>query len=167
MSDSLDFLQDLAKSVRENHNTQTQETPQNHEAIGKRAVNKGRFIAKSGPGGVIMNFGGHSGHSYVDNWNTLLSQNSDLVQEQTANSQNAGFNKALEDFVDQGEVAYTQRQQNPSQNVSSKEMKDKIAYEEAKKSWSQTTAMVGGKKVEATSETDQAILEMFKNEAME
>ena len=124
----------------------------------------GRYVQKSGVGGIIMNFGHSSGNQFVDNWNNILQKNSDHTQAQTATYQRDSFQKALGDYVDLGEHEYAQKMRIEEQQQGEK---NHIAHEEIKKAYEHTRINVGGKSIVATSETDKAIMEMFANNQLE
>jgi hypothetical protein len=123
---------------------------------------KRKYVKKSGAGGVIMDFGGASNmHPAFKSFEHLMNRHGDPTQSQTANHQSNQFEKALDNFVDMGEHEYAKHVQHEEIRV---QEESRIGYEEAKKSYAHTETKVGRETVTATSETDAAVIEMFKAE---
>jgi len=64
------------------------------------------MIRKSGPGGVIFDFGNVTGNPIADNFTSLLNQHAEPGQVAITNFQNKQLNKSLSQYVEQGEAAY-------------------------------------------------------------
>ena len=130
------------------------------------------FVKAEGPGGVIFDFGSRTGNPLADQANALLSRNSDIVQVQTANYQQQAYRKSLTEFVLNGD----QEQAAPFSPINKSwdkqlytSVDEQVNAEESAKALrqdaidkSETFAMVNGEKVVPTSDTDAAVLEMFK-----
>jgi hypothetical protein len=160
--DALEILGSLVQSIE----LSKSERPKQNGQVPRQSHNTGdgQYIVKSGDGGLIMNFGDKTGCAFVDNWNKMLQGNADPVQLKTANYQEQSFQKALESYVELGEDKFTRNLQVQEQVAKEEGHR---AYEEIKKSYESKSLVVGGKKITATSETDQAIMDMFENSELE
>jgi hypothetical protein len=152
-------LEDLVKSIQAQPVKKSE--PQRRQKPQRRQPER-QHVRKSGDGGIIMDFGGHSNmHPAFKTFENLMNQYGDPTQTQVANHQADQFEKALDSYVEMGEHDYAQHVQNEDVRV---EEEGKVNYEEAKKSYAHTTTQVGRETVTATSETDAAVIEMFKAE---
>jgi len=99
----MDILGDLVKSIQEKQQ-HPPPTPQQVRAQPLRAVNP---LVKSGPGGVLFNFGANAhGNPMVARYNNLLHHHADGEQLAIAKAQEQEINQAFNQYVDQGQHAY-------------------------------------------------------------
>ena len=161
MSKSLDILGDLVKSL--NAEPKRRPAPVRRQ---KPAQPKIQYVKKSGNGGLIMDFGGNG--QFLDprfkEYENLMNRHGDPTQVGTATYQHESFNKALDDYVELGEHGYDQKMQreDASQIVEAQQN-----HELVKAKYAHTTTSVGGENITAQSETDAAIMEMFKSGELE
>ena len=157
----MSVLEDLVKSIQQ----PKKEVRRPKRQVRKSVSKKFKYIKKSGDGGIIMDFGNESSlHPSFKAYENLMNQHVDPTQLNTANYQAESFEKALGDYVEMGEQAYESKVRAEGAKA---EVVNNKNFTEAKKSFAGTEANVGGEKVVATSETDAAILEMFKNNELE
>lgn len=158
----MSVLEDLVKSIKK-----TKSSPRATRTVARqrpRPQKKTQYIKKSGSGGIIMDFGGVSDdlHPSFRAYENLLNRHSDPTQVQTANYQNNAFEKALDSYVELGEDHYDRKV-----SVEEQESFAKSRENQAKSEFTKTTARVGRETVTAQSETDAAVLAMFKNNELE
>ena len=156
MDKSHSILGDLIKSIEQAPEKQAPVRRQ------KPVQPKVQYIKKSGSGGMIMDFGGNG--QFIDprfkHYEYLMNRHGDPTQIQTANYQTESFNKALDDYVDLGEHEFDQKiQKDEAEGV----VKAQQNHELVKAKYKHTETQVGGKTITAQSETDAAIIEMFKS----
>lgn len=156
---TLDILGDIIKSLEKEKEVKKSQPVR--QAPQRRQQAQG-FIKKSGAGGIIMDFGRNTSiHKGFQSYEHLLNTMGDPTQVQIANHQNNSFEKALDTFVEMGEDQYRQHYNEEEYRL---QEEGKVNYEEAKKSYAHTATRIGNENVVATSETDAAVIEMFKAE---
>ena len=158
----MSVLEDLVKSIKK-----TKSSPRATRTVARQRPRppqkKTQYVRKSGDGGVIMDFGGVSDlHPSFQAYENLLNRHSDPTQVQTANYHKNAFEKALDSYVELGEDDY-EREVGIEERKSFEKSRENVAKSEFKK----TTAKVGRETVTAQSETDAAVLAMFKNNELE
>jgi hypothetical protein len=157
--DSLDVLGSLIKSIDEEKKAPIKKSVRRQAPPRKK---EGMHVRKSGAGGVIFDFGQDQNmHPAFRTFETLMNRHTDHTQAQIAQAQRGDFEKALDNFVDMGEYEFDQhnRRQDSEMAVAAQR-----GMEETKKSYAHTSTKVGNETVVATSETDAAVMEMFKSE---
>lgn len=142
---------------------------------------KSAVIAKSGPGGVIFDFGDKTGNPMADNFSELLNQFSEPAQTAVANFQAKQMSKSLYDYVEMGEHKYTDHVMKKSEpdEYADKSTDDIIkALAEkgeldcsehgsgpgihVKGDFNKSRMQLNGEEIVAQSETDAAVLDMHK-----
>ena len=154
-------------------------------------------VVKSGPGGVIFDFGPSSGHWYVDRYNALLQGSAENSQLSIAKAQKAEIDQALGKFVELGEQKFQRLAGESSSGISNHEgwndqlskSTDQLVVEAFNKGalenghpkaseapagstptnqeFSKSNLQIQGETVAATSETDAALIEMMKSGGMQ
>jgi hypothetical protein len=146
------------------------------------------FLKSAGPGGFVFDFGRTTGNPLADNATILLNQNADPTQKQIAEDQERASIHAMTGFVTKGEAAFSGNnsgagvndawaaQMNKPMDQQVQEAFDAGAFAKggnpaansannsAMKKFSKSVGMVNGEQVVAMSETDAAVLEMYKSE---
>jgi hypothetical protein len=146
------------------------------------------FLKSAGPGGFVFDFGRTTGNPLADNATILLNQNADPTQRQIAEDQERASIHAMTGFVTKGEAAFSGNnsgagvndawaaQMNKPMDQQVQEAFDAGAFAKggnpaanaannaATKQFSKSVGTVNGEQVVAMSETDAAVLEMFKAE---
>jgi len=161
---SKDILEDLIRSIETEKSKPEQRIVKSQPT--RRQAPQGKFVSKSGAGGIIFNFGSSTAglHPAFQTYEKLLNQHSDPTQVQVAQYQQNSFKKALDNYVTMGEHGFANHVRNEEAMTS---MKDEEAYSNAKVEFAKSSIKVGREIVEAQSETDAAVLEMFKNGELE
>ena len=175
-----DYLQELADRLRKSKSKAPVSAPK--QTYQQPVDNLG--IMKSGPGGVVFNFGSWTGNPAVDNMNRLLSHHSDPVQAAIAGDQRRAFDARLSEHVRKGGGDGGQlptegvhgdwnKQLNKSldqqvvEAIKSGEMTvdegGGVQRQMIKGDFNRTTLKVGGETLTAQSPTDAAVLEMMKS----
>jgi hypothetical protein len=146
-------------------------------------MNKSGFIAKSGPGGLLFDFGNTTGNPVADNMTRHLNHFADPTQEAIVTDQRALFSKAINEYVDQGEHVYHANQQKTGfkDEGLSKSTDERVVEmlksgeldcestslngpgQNIKGDFNKSAITVGGEKAVAQSPTDAAVVEMMKN----
>jgi len=181
-----DVLQDLADQITKSGSQQP--VTQRQQPRPQPQTNLGTFVKAAGPGGVIFDFSQARGNPLADRFAALLNYHSDPQQVQIAKDQHAAYQKALGNFVDLGESRFNQSSGQGSfegvhkawnqQLSGSTDATIKKLYEEGKLVVDDPTSIekggagmpqfgdakinIGNETVHATSETDQAVMEMMK-----
>jgi hypothetical protein len=150
---------------------------------------KKSLVKAHGPGGVLFDFGKWTGNPMADQTTRLLSQNYDPQQMQIAKSQAVAYDKSIENWVRKGEDRHLHehgetapgsamnpewaKQMNTPMDQQVAEAYKSGALDENpnqpvsgqfnKSQFQQTQMQVGNETVKATSETDQALIEMMKS----
>lgn len=171
----LDELVDLVKSQ-----PQEKQVVKSEEFLRRNSVKPTKqFIKSQGLGGIQFDFGPRTGNPFADNATDLLNQFSDPIQASIAKSQRDQWEGALNSFVAQGERAYSGEARggnfadphgalNKGFDQQVKEAHEAGQLEDAPHpQFSKSEITVGGEKVQATSETDAALIEMMKNGNLE
>jgi len=149
----------------------------------KRAISSVPFLKSAGPGGFVFDFGMTTGNPLADNATILLNQNADPAQRQVAEDQRRSMDHALTGFVQKGEAAFSgngnsgagvneawANQMNKPMDQQVQEAFDSGALTGSERGahvnpkFAKSTGTVNGESVVAMSETDAAVLEMFKAE---
>lgn len=167
----IDELVDLVKSDNFAKKVPAQRAP----APARKSM-KG-FVKAAGAGGVIMDFGHRTGNPHADRFTALLQQNSDRIQSEIAVDQANSYEKALKEYVTSGDKAYMAKHNGPGpgvdldtpmdKQVANEFAKGQLQVSQARKSFGEQTIAVGGETVQATSETDAALIEMMKNSGVD
>jgi len=161
MSKHLDILGDLVKSLSVKKSSQ----PVRRQAP-KPQAKKIQYVKKSGDGGLIMDF--ENANLTLDPrfkmYENLMNRHADPTQMETATYQHTSFEKALDSFVELGEHEYAKKVQNDEAEIMAKAREN---HEIVKAKYAHTSTRVGGEQITAQSETDAAIMEMFKNGELE
>lgn len=143
-------------------------------------ANRG-FLKAMGPGGAVFDFGPKTGNDMADRATELLNMHGDPVQFETAKYQAESYNQALADYAVKGDAAYNNTTtmfgniDKGWSNQLNKPMDQQVAEmykaeQEAKdpsipflkNEFNKTELNVNGEIIKATSETDAAVLEMYK-----
>lgn len=140
-----------------------------------------KFIKSNGIGGMMFDFGHMTGNPVADNATRLLNQNADPVQASNANYQEQAYKQSLMEYTQKGDAGHQKDttmfgnlekgwgdQLNKPMDQQVKEAYEKGLLDERTPAQNpnvaKSTAVVGGQQVHAQSETDAAVLEMFKAE---
>ena len=161
MSNHLDILGDLVKSLS---------APKKATTVRRQPAPKPQpkvqYVKKSGDGGMIMDFGGNG--QFLDprfkNYENLMNRHGDPTQIGTATYQHTSFEKALDSYVELGEHEFEKKVQADDARVMENAH---VNHELVKAKYAHTSTNVGGENITAQSETDAAIMEMFKSGELE
>ena len=140
-----------------------------------------KFVKSIGQGGIVFDFGHLTGNPIADHATQLLNQFADPVQESNAQYQQQSYQKAISDYAVKGDQSFAQDaspfgnvgqgwgdQLNKPMDQQVKEAFEKGMFDEKQgpnnPKFEKSVTTVGGQKVQAQSETDAAVLEMFKAE---
>lgn len=152
------------------------------ESVKRPLVQKSAAVVKSGPGGVIFDFGSVTGNAMADRFTNMLNQFAEPAQTKVTNFQNEQLNKSLHDYVEMGEQAYASHVMSKSQTKDQYEGKgtDEIIKAMAEKGeldcsehgsdgamyisgdFNKSQMRLNGEDLVAQSETDAAVVEMAK-----
>jgi hypothetical protein len=146
------------------------------------------FLKSAGPGGFVFDFGRTTGNPMADAASILLAQNADPQQLQTASDQERASEYALTQYVQKGDAAFSgnnggtgvneqwAKQMSKPMDQQVQEAFDAGAFAKGgnpaastqdnqnKKDFAKSTATLNGETLHGMSETDAAVLEMFKAE---
>lgn len=141
------------------------------------------FLKSAGPGGFVFDFGPKTGNPIADNATELLNRHGDKTQMEIASSQRQQYQNTLNTFVRKGHVdsqPVVFGEQDPAWNRQMNTPMDQQVAEAFQKGqldektaggpaipapgMAKSEAVIGGERVVAMSETDAAVLEMFKAE---
>jgi hypothetical protein len=188
MEDVLKSLAELSSSVNSQPRQPQRQVVRKSEPR-PHVVRQNGIIVKSGPGGLQFDFGNTTGNPHADRATAMLNHFPDPMQQQIARDQASEINKAFSDYVALGEHAYNakigqmdlhQKHAEANKELSKstdqviKEMHERgeLTCEEQQQSPNASLPMsksydaeinVGGELTKATSETDQAVIEMMKS----
>ena len=178
----MDILTQLANQISKGDQVKTRVAPSR--------VSTSKPLIKSGPGGVLFNFGGLTGNPMVDEYNRHLNHHADHEQAAIARGQDEDYRKAINQFVEKGEYGYQQAELhegspgvnsewtsqlsgNTDQQVVEAFKKGMLDVNEQQQSPAgggfglpqikKSTIRMGGQEIVATSETDAALIEMMKS----
>lgn len=168
--DDLDVLLDLIKATP----TLTMTKKSVPAPVARRDMSN-PFVKASGAGGIVMDFGSRTGNPHADQFTALLERHGDVTQKYIAADQAKSYEKALNDYVTQGDSTYMAKNNGPGvdldtpmdKQVANEFAKAQTQANHAKKSFGQSTLMVGAENVQATSETDAALIEMMKTSGVD
>lgn len=126
------------------------------------------FVRASGPGGVVFDFGPVTGNPIADHTNALFRTMSDPVQVAQAQANTVAYQKALNSFVQLGEAKYSSMaQEAPAAPQEQKYFEAETSTKTVDSSnFHKSQISVGSELVQATSETDAALIEMMKADGM-
>lgn len=146
------------------------------------AMAKG-FLKSAGPGGFVFDFGHKTGNPIADNATELLNRHGDKTQMEIASGQRNQYEKSLQQFVTKGHVMSEPEafgSQDPAWNKQMNTPMDQQVAEAFQKGqldertaggpaipapgMAKSEGMLNGERIVAMSETDAAVLEMFKAE---
>lgn len=174
-----DIDPEILKNVHENSPGIIEKKNTAKPKIGVKLNNK--FIKSNGIGGMMFDFGHLTGNPVADNATRILNENSDPVQASNANYQDQAYKQSLMEYTQKGDASHAKDttmfgnlekgwgdQLNKPMDQQVKEAYEKGLLDERSPmqnpNVAKSTAMVGGQQVHAQSETDAAVLEMFKAE---
>lgn len=184
---------DMGKKVEREHTKDpkiAQEIASDHLAEDKKYYGKLKqmeakksfgFIKSAGQGGIVFDFGPLTGNPVADRATALLNEFADPIQTNNANYQRESYNEAIVEYTKKGEAGFGGTktmfgniekgwadQLNKPMDQQVKEAFDAGQLNDtgfqANSKFAGTQANVGGTMVKAMSETDAAVLEMFKAE---
>lgn len=188
----MSVLDELAEQIRKGCGKKHKKK----EAQKSISMSKPQPLVKSGPGGVLFNFGNVTGNPMVDAYNLHLQHHADPEQLKIAKGQQTDFTRALDEFVTKGEHQYSidragaeefsgvhkswdkQFSQSTDQQVVEAFNKGVLDVNENQQNphgggnlprgeFSKSQIKMGDENIVATSETDAALIEMMKGGALE
>lgn len=179
-----DILSDLVSEIAINKS----EIRRQPDRVTQPAPRRQSGLLTKGAGGVIFNFGNiGTGNPFVDQFNHLLNAHADPQQMAIAKAQRDDHTKALGKFVDMGEGVFDSDRMVKGQNwdevlsgSTDKAVEDAFkkgaltanpeqssmgggGTELPKGEFSKSQINLTGEMIQATSETDAALIEMMKN----
>jgi len=180
------ILSDLAKACSENKSV-PKETRHTYIRRGDKTYKQKplpNMVKAMGPGGIVFDFGYWTGNHHADSFTRLLNLHSDPQQSEIAKGQAGEHERMLTEYVAKGEHQFTSEKQTNGEGVHREWSKQfDTSTDEAIKGmaergelecngsggpavqnkYNETQMSVGSEIVKATSETDQAVIEMMKS----